>query len=241
MGALDPDALAIASAPPMLRPRLKRYGWLAYERVSAAVVWRLERREGIETVGVGRRDPAEPDAEGRVPHRASGWRTLQRALPAQSVSAQDVFVDLGAGMGRVVYQAAKDYSFRRVIGVELSRELSDIAQRNIERNRERLACRDVEIVTADVRAYEIPDDATVIYLYNPFVGDLFAAALARLYASHDRRPRRIRLIYVNPVEHAQIVASGRAQLVARRPPLWRPTAGWRKADTVHEYQLGMPV
>jgi predicted RNA methylase len=165
---------------------------------------------------------------------------LRRALPRASVTPDDVFVDLGAGMGLVIYQAAKDYPFRRVVGVELSDSLSEVARQNIERNRHRLRC-EVEIVTADVVSYEFPDDATIVYLYNPFVGEVFRGAIERVLASYDRHPRDIRLLYANPVEHEILEATRRARLVARRPPLWRPTSGWRRGETVHEYDIGPPV
>lgn len=216
---------------------LRRCAWLAYDWLTSPVLRALDRRAGIETFGSGRRDPALPDEQGRLPYRSSGWRMLRRALPPGSVRSDDVFVDLGAGMGRVVYQAAKDYPFARVVGVELSQQLTDVARLNIERNRHRLTCRDVEIVTADILSYELPDDATIVYLYNPFVGDLFRRAMDRVLASYDRRPRRLRLIYANPVEHALVQATGRARLIARRLPLWRPTRGWREADAIHEYEI----
>ena len=60
---------------------------------------------------------------------------LRRILPAREVEPHDVFLDIGCGMGRAVYQAAANYPFKRVIGVELSHELTQAARRNIERNR----------------------------------------------------------------------------------------------------------
>jgi len=134
-----------------------------------------------------------------------------RILPRREVSAHDVFVDFGSGMGRVVLQAAR-YPFKRVIGVELSGELHRIAQENIRRTRRRLRCRNVELVRADVLEYEVPDDVTVAYFYNPFTGDIFAEIIRRLAVSVERNPREVRIIYAYPTEVGTLVRAG-AQLV----------------------------
>lgn len=52
-------------------------------------------------------------------------------------------------MGRIVYQATSRYPFGRVIGVELSVHLHEVAVDNIERNRHRLRCADVQLVRAE--------------------------------------------------------------------------------------------
>jgi SAM-dependent methyltransferase len=152
------------------------------------------------------------DHPDRVEYRASSWRHLRRGMQGCSVDRSDVFLDYGCGKGRIVYQAAA-LPFGRVIGVEISPQLLDVARRNIERNLRRLACRDVELVCTDAANYEVPDDVTYVYMYNPFLGDVFRAALANLERSLERRPRRLRLIYVHPAMTADIERSGRFRAV----------------------------
>lgn len=125
--------------------------------------------------------------------------SLRRILPPREVTDHDVFVDFGSGMGRVVLQAAR-YPFRKVIGVEVSETLHSIARENIDRNRQRLRCPDTELVHADALDYELPDDVTVAFLYNPFRGEIFATVIERLLQSVERNPRPLRIIYVNPIE-----------------------------------------
>ena len=57
--------------------------------------------------------------------------------------------------------------------------------------------------------YEIPDDLSVVYLYNPFTGLLFARFIERLLRSLERRPRPLRLVYNYPFEHDYVIATGR--------------------------------
>ena len=59
----------------------------------------------------------------------------------------------------------------------------------------------------------VPPDVTVVFLFNPFNGRVFGGALAKVLRSLDAHPRPLRLIYVNPVEEEQVVATGRARLV----------------------------
>ena len=195
----------------------------------------LERRFGIESIGEVELDTLGLDTDGRLDYKPTPWMALPRVLRPGSVGPDDVFADFGAGKGRAVVLAAR-YPFKRVIGVELSTQLSAIARANVERSRHRLRCPDVEIVASDVLAYEIPDDLTVAFLNNPFGGEVFAGFLDRLLASADRRPRRLRVIYRNPTEHARLKGSGRVQLV-RRVRGWRPTPEWSASNAINVYEV----
>ncbi len=189
---------------------------------------RIERRHGLDTFG--ETVLAEHDAE-RVYYKPLPWWALSRILRPNEVGPNDVFLDLGAGKGRAVFLAAARYPFKRVIGVELSEELSSVARANMAQARDQLLCHDVEIVTSDVRDYEIPDDVTVVFLYNPFRGQTFASVIQKLLESLDRRPRRVRVIYLNPTEREYLRSTGRFRLV-RRARGWRPTREWaRSYDT----------
>ncbi len=200
----------------------------------------LERRSGIHTAAEVELAELELDAPGRERYKPAGWFTLRRVLPPRTVGPEDVFIDVGSGMGRVVFQAARTYSFRRVIGVEISEELTRKARANIDRTRERLRCQDVVLVSADIVDYEFPDDVTVVFFNNPFVGDIFAAAVEGLIASVDRRPRRVRVIYFNPVEHDMLMRTGRFQPVRRQRGM-RPTAEWSRSNSTQMYEvIGSP-
>lgn len=179
-----------------------------------AAVQRAERALGIDTTGIIEEEEiyvSEPEREG---YQGSGWIDLRRMLRPGEVNPDDVFLDLGSGKGKVVMLAAR-YPFARVIGVEISEQLTEIARRNLAAARGRRRCRHVELVTADVLEYEIPADASVVYLYNPFRGSLFDAVIAKLIDSVDRHPRTVRVIYLNPKEHDRLMATGRFKLARK--------------------------
>jgi len=196
----------------------------------------VERRHGIRTSGVFPLDELGVAGPDRVHYKPAPWLALRRALPPRSVRPEDVFVDFGSGMGRVVFQAARWYPFRRVIGVELSPWLHRIAQDNIDRNRSRLRCPDVQLVRADVLDYAVPDDVTVAFFDNPFTGRIFAAVLDRLLASVDRVPRTVTIVYFNPVEHERLLATGRVRLV-RQVRGMRPGREWARSNATYVYAL----
>ena len=180
-------------------------------RTVSSLLARLVVERRIETAGIHvELDHFHPD---RVKYEPSGWRFLRRGLKRREVTKDAVFVDFGSGKGRVVYQAAARYRFARVIGVEISERLNEIARSNIERNRKRLKCTDVELVTCDAASYPIPDDMTFAYFYFPFAGDTFRVVIESIVASLDRKPRRVRLIYAGPKLEDVILATGRFRRV----------------------------
>jgi len=164
-----------------------------------------ERRFGVQTSGLVMLDFHD---EENICYVAVNWRHLRPALPVASVTQHDVFIDLGSGMGRAVLEAAVQYPFSRVVGVELSPDLHAIARRNMAGTKLRLRCPNVELVLADLRDFPIPDDVTVVFMNNPVRGSIFASVLGELAASWRRRPRRIRLVYSNPAEDAAVMATG---------------------------------
>jgi SAM-dependent methyltransferase len=147
-------------------------------------------------------------------YRPSSWIVLRELFRRLEVAEDDVLVDVGSGMGRVLLVAARR-PFRRVIGIEHDGALTAIARRNVERNRARLTCRDVELLTIDALEWEVPDDLTVMYLFCPFPDDVLARVLGNVATSLDRSPRSLRLIYNfgNARNHATILATGRAAAV----------------------------
>ena len=134
-----------------------------------------------------------------VPTDYRSFRTILAALEVRS--NEDVFLDFGSGMGRAVIMAAK-YPFRKIYGVEIAPQLNEIASQNVHSALPGLKCRDIELITADAREFVIPDEATVIYFFNPFSGEVLADVLQNIRASLRRRPRALRLICKIPERSA---------------------------------------
>lgn len=133
------------------------------------------------------------------PHwRGEYWPTayavIRRMLRRVGVGADDVVVDLGAGMGRGVFTASW-LGARRAVGVEIDPGLVAIARANLARSR--LRDRQVEFVEGAAEAYP-QDQSTVIFMFNPF-GTATMAAVARQIADGlEKNPRDLRIAYLNP-------------------------------------------
>jgi len=195
----------------------------------------FERRLDVQTAGDINLDELGIAAEGRRKYRPTGWLSLRRILPPSAVTPDDVFLDIGSGKGRALLMAAR-YPFCRVIGVELSDRLLDIAQNNIERAKAQLKCHDILLVHADAETYEIPDDVTVVFLNNPFGGAIFARVVNNLLASYDRRPRTLRIIYANPVEESLLLRTGRIRIIKRLHG-FRPSRDWSRSNSLKMYDV----
>jgi SAM-dependent methyltransferase len=194
----------------------------------------LDRALNVETatpVGLAQFGLDAPD---RVHYEAGGWLDLPRVLRPGEVTLDDVFLDLGSGKGRVVLQATQ-YRFARVIGVEISEHLTMIARRNAASCRLRARCGAIELVHSDALDYTIPDDVSVVYLFNPFRGATFAGVLTRLEESIGRRPRTLRVIYRNALHHDDLV--GRGFRLERVSPGLRPSRAWRQRTSIRLYML----
>jgi hypothetical protein len=69
---------------------------------------------------------------------------------------------------------------------ELLETLCALAHRNT-RTLHRCTTRP-EVVSTDAATYRVPDDVTVVLLYNPFGGEVLEATLTRVLESFDREP-----------------------------------------------------
>jgi SAM-dependent methyltransferase len=152
----------------------------------------------IHTISAPVQKAAYSDGSDRNTYEPSGWSALRRASRWVPFSSDDVFVDFGCGKGRIVYLAAK-YPIKKVIGVENNGSLTDIARENIERNYNHLRCKTIDLITADVLDFKIPDDMTIAYFYNPFINRSFMKVIDNIHRSMQQTSRPVWMIYLNPI------------------------------------------
>ena len=180
-----------------------------------------------------------PDGEENF-YECSQWIPVRRALKVLEPDSTDVFVDLGSGRGQTLIVAGQ-LPFRRVIGVELNEKLHNTAVDNLARAQQWLRCHDVRSLPIDVRVWDFPDDVTVVFLFNPFIGDFFRDVLSALFASYDRRPRPLRIVYDYPWEHEWLLSTGRVRVVDVRSREWPTTPWWwRSGRVIVTYAVGRP-
>jgi SAM-dependent methyltransferase len=112
-------------------------------------------------------------------------RAILALLERGSIRQDDIFCDLGSGLGRVVILVAL-LTGARARGIELEPAYCEYAARCARG----LNVPGVELVQADARDASLAD-ATVFFLFTPFRGALLRDVLARLQAEARARPIRI--------------------------------------------------
>jgi hypothetical protein len=94
---------------------------------------------------------------------------------------------------------ASETPFAKIVAVEISRELSGTAERNVMRYRS-ISQRGTtfSLHCADATDYTFESEPLVLFLFNPFGRESVRRVLAKLGASLVASPREAYLIYVNP-------------------------------------------
>ena len=147
-------------------------------------------RLGFEEIPADGRDLPQ----GCVPYLPCTIETLRELVRVACVGADDVFVDIGAGVGRAM-AVVHLLSGARVIGVEIQTELARRARTLLAR----IPAIDATIVEGD--AAELGDAlaaGTVFLLYCPFSGERLARVLASLHGLAT--PIRICTIDMPPLD-----------------------------------------
>jgi len=177
-----------------------------------------ELRYGIKTAGwVSEADLGYRKDDGQLHYSPLPYVPLKRLLSTVVPDKQkDVFVDWGSGLGRIVVLASA-YPYREVIGVEYSPGLCAAANANLARARVNRRCGSVRIVNADAREFSIPKDATVMFFFNPFRGELLTEVVRHIHDSWLAHPRSITFLVSN---HASFIADTGSQDWLVAGPFW---------------------
>lgn len=148
-----------------------------FELVRVAVAKATDRLYGMrteESVSLEAFGLAHPN---RLLYVPSSWKSYKVLAKVLHPKPDDTFVDLGSGKGRVVMMVALRLALRRVVGVEISADLTAVAAENLARMRPKLKTPDVELICTDATAFRMPDDMTIAYIYSSFTGPIFQAVL----------------------------------------------------------------
>jgi SAM-dependent methyltransferase len=177
------------------------------------------------------------------PYAGCQWPALRHALSELNPTGSDVFVDLGSGKGKALLVAGR-LPYQTVVGVELDAEIAEDAKRNLKRARSKLKAVVVENETSNVLEWPIPENASTIFMFNPFFGYTFRDVLSRIFDSYDRNPRRLHIVYEHPWEHDWLVSTGRVVVENVRSSTWPSRRQWWEGGdvivTYHVIESGEP-
>jgi SAM-dependent methyltransferase len=117
------------------------------------------------------------------------------------------FLDLGSGKGRALILASL-HGFRRIIGVELSGAMHEVAIENVAHfDHARGTASGIELAQGDATAFDIPEGDWVVFMYNPFSGVMMGRMLRRLEEFVEAGRGRVMIWYRTPQESWRFDAS----------------------------------
>jgi hypothetical protein len=134
------------------------------------------------------------------------FRAVMAALPVDV--REFTFVDFGSGKGRALLLAS-EYPFKKIVGLEFSRELHDAAVLNIGGYRsDTQKCDGIESRVMDFVEFDYPAEPLVLYFFDPSNERVIRSVLEKVERSVGECPRDMYVAYVGPraLELAHIVS-----------------------------------
>lgn len=181
---------------PGLVKKIKLYFGLIRDRNWWAINYRLQfllRQIDLNNMGV---DELGLSAERSHEYADSGGLELENVLDSFNITPLDAIIDFGCGKGGALITLAK-YPFVKIIGVELSTKLVEIAKRNLRK----LRIDNVSIQCCDAIEFKELDDYNFFYFFSPFPCPVMKLVIGNIETSLNRKPRKVTIIYLNPECH----------------------------------------
>ncbi|HWV82621.1 MAG TPA: hypothetical protein VNZ50_14420 [Hyphomicrobiaceae bacterium] len=203
---------------PLLSPALYLFECVRvhYEERTEA----FDARFGTDTTSpfVERREPT--GAYFYVPSKASVIRRVLATMPLEP--NEFVFVDMGSGKGRALL-VASEFPYAKIVGIELSDHLHQIAQANVKRFAPpSQKCADFELRCMNAADYVFSDAPLVLFLFDPFGREVLERVVANLEASLRATPRAAYVVYVCPHFEEVLRHSPALTKLKEGGPRWQP-------------------
>ena len=153
--------------------------------------WQWDRKLHIHTRG---RDGSKEDRD-RYAYEPTPYGVLQKLSESGWIGRNDMLLDYGCGKGRVgLFLNAQTGC--RSIGIDFNQDMVRAAEKNLEKMP--AAGTDVQFVWADAARYQVPDDATRFYFFNPFSLRILEFVMQKILESWYRAPREMLLLFYYP-------------------------------------------
>jgi SAM-dependent methyltransferase len=167
--------------------------------VRSGEVWLVDQWLGVDTQSLLtpehlREDHISVNGDGYW-YEAIAYSSLWQYIRWLRPSHSDVVYEIGCGMGRAMCLFVR-YPIRGCVGIELRSDLAEKARQNLQGLRGRVAPFEIRNEDASEADYR---DGTIYFLFNPFGRATLEAVLVQIRRSILAQPRKIRVLYVNPV------------------------------------------
>jgi hypothetical protein len=205
---------------------------------------RFDRKFHVDTAGVVQLSELTCDGGNKVHgvwYEPTPIKTLQSMFAPLPADLSDfTFVDYGSGKGRTMLYAS-NYNFRRIVGVEFTRELHAVAEGNIQTYQSKAQkCHDITSLCMDAAEFPLPEGNCILYFFHPFRAEVMARVLDNVEQSFRRQPRRLIVLYYHPQINSEIHKHPFLQMRDERPmpfDLSAEPCPYRRRLEVYEAQV----
>ena len=204
----------------------------------------FDKEHGVHTVrDRSTEGAAEIDSEhwaAGTGYAASPPDTVRRSIRMLDIDHQEyVFIDLGSGKGRV-FLVASEFPFQECLGVEYAPDLHEVAVKNIASFRsDKQRCMTLRAYCGDAAAFTLPASPLVLFFAHPFGGAVLDQFLQGVLRSLDETPRKMFVIYYDPICGEKFVEAGFREVGSHDLPRFHTFRNRRgKEFVIYENDVG---
>ena len=120
-----------------------------------------------------------------------------------NLNKNDVILDIGCGDGFNLLYFNKNYNFKKIIGVEIDKNIYDVCKQNLNM----IDSNKIKIFNQNILKYNFPNDLSIIYLFNPFQQNYltkdckqynkYKLLVKKIKQSFLSNKRSIKIIFIN--------------------------------------------
>lgn len=202
-----------------------KYFWFLFSNWNIRIAWLMIRQEikgekkyGINTTGADELFKLEKqgiDISHATIYMPVSYTLLEeifvkldcRKQQTTNHKPQTHFLDLGCGKGRALCVAAH-HGFKKVTGLDFAKDLCEVARENLTITMQEIRDLEYKIINNDAFYFDIPDDVDCIFFFNPFDEIIMSAVVNNIFSSLQNNPRKITVIYVNPLHKELFLKAG---------------------------------
>lgn len=148
-------------------------------------------------------------------------KEIQKMSPGKS------FLDIGCGKGRAMAVAAY-HGFKKITGIDISKKFCDETKKNLAPVQLLFPDVSFNVLLQDAFYYEIPQDVSVIFIFNPFDEVIMSGVVKNILESQAKKPRTIQVIYINPLYENLFLENGFVKTRSEEKLKWLQAAIFEK-------------
>ena len=137
-------------------------------------------------INTGGRDDTNAD-EYRYPYEPTPYCVLERMADSGFFDREDVLLDYGCGKGRVGFFLSYRRSVK-TIGIEYDPGIYEFARENQKSTVPKVT---PDFIMTRAEEYEVPENVTRCYFFNPFSVEILHKVMARILESWYESPREV--------------------------------------------------